>query len=67
MPIYEFYCRDCGVSFDKLVRLSQSEGEIQCTECRGNNIKKKLSLISSRLKTSSGSATAGASCSPGGL
>ncbi len=67
MPIYEFYCRDCGQSFDKLVRLSQSEAEIHCTDCSSNNVKKKLSLISSRVKTSSSSTTAAASCSPGGL
>ena len=67
MPIYEFYCHDCHISFDKLVRMGQPEGSIQCSECTSVNVKKKLSLFSSRVGPSGSSTNAAASCSPGSL
>lgn len=69
MPIYEFDCYSCGNEFDKLVRSASAVSTVTCPSCESSNIKKKMSLFSSRngslLSTSATSSAA--SCSPGGL
>lgn len=69
MPIYEFDCYSCGNEFDKLVRSASAVAEITCPSCDSSNIKKKLSLFSSRAggNFSTSAASSAASCSPGGL
>ncbi len=47
MPIYEFYCQDCGLQFEKLVLSSQEK--IHCPVCRQTNVAKMMSACS--LKT----------------
>jgi putative FmdB family regulatory protein len=42
MPIYEFDCQDCGKPFETLV-IGFSTAEVHCPECKGKNIKKKIS------------------------
>ena len=69
MPIYEFDCSDCGDTFDKLVRSANRVSEVTCPTCDSHDVKKKLSLFSSRISggTRSSSASAQAACAPGGL
>jgi putative FmdB family regulatory protein len=67
MPIFDFECLSCGRSFDKLVRSSEAVSLVTCPECASENVKKKLSLFASRSGGSASTASAGASCSPGGL
>ena len=68
MPIYEFDCKECGSSFDKLVRSAAAIGEVTCPGCDSPDIKKKLSLFSSRGNVKQfAPAASSASCAPGGL
>lgn len=69
MPIYEFDCPDCGKSFDKLVRSANRVPEVVCPSCASPDVKKKLSLFSSKVSggTRSSVASAPANCAPGGL
>jgi len=69
MPIYEFDCRNCGESFDKLVRSASRVTEVTCPACSSDQVKKKLSLFSSKVSggTRSSVSNTSASCAPGGL
>jgi putative FmdB family regulatory protein len=69
MPIYEFDCHSCGESFDKLVRSANQVSEVTCPTCDSPNVKKKLSLFSSKVSGGSRSSVSSApsSCAPGGL
>ena len=65
MPIYEYYCPDCEVEFEKLVKLSEANAVQNCPECGGRHTQKKLSAFA----TSGGSTRKGAaasSCGSGG-
>ena len=69
MPLFEYICEECGESFEKLVRGSTTT--ILCPSCDSENVRKKLSTFASRIaggtSASTSSASAGASCAPGGL
>jgi len=69
MPIYEFDCHSCGQDFDKLVRNASAVSEVACPVCDSQDVKKKLSLFSSRISggTRSSAASAAANCAPSGL
>jgi len=69
MPIYEFDCNDCGKSFDKLVRSASRISEVTCPDCHSDQVKKKLSLFSSKVSggTRSSVSSSAASCAPSGL
>jgi len=65
MPIYEYYCPDCEVEFDKLVKLAEAKAVQDCPECGGRHTRKKLSTFA----TSGGSTVKGvaaSSCDGGG-
>jgi putative FmdB family regulatory protein len=62
VPIYEYYCADCEMEFDKLVKLSDASVVQNCPECGGRHTQKKLSTFA----TSGGSTSAGAAASCGG-
>jgi putative FmdB family regulatory protein len=34
MPIYEYTCRSCGLSFDALRSLRDDDGEVECPRCK---------------------------------
>lgn len=67
MPIFEFVCLDCGDSFDKLVKSSYAITDINCPSCDSQDIKKKLSLFSSKISGGAQAVTAASSCAPSGL
>ena len=69
MPIYEFDCHACGQDCDKLVRSPSAVSEVVCPVCDSHDVKKKLSVFSSRISggTRSSAASAAAICAPGGL
>jgi putative FmdB family regulatory protein len=65
VPIYEYYCADCNVEFDKLVKLSEASVVQDCPECGGRHTQKKLSTFAtSGSSTSKG--VAASSCGGGG-
>jgi putative FmdB family regulatory protein len=61
VPIYEYYCPDCDVEFDKLVKLSEANAVQDCPECGGRHTHKKLSTFA----TSGGSTGKGAAATGG--
>jgi putative FmdB family regulatory protein len=65
VPIYEYYCPDCEVEFEKLVRLSEANAVQNCPEYSGWHTQKKLSTFATSGGTTGKSATAG-SCGGGG-
>ncbi len=65
MPIYEYYCPDCEIEFEKLVRMSEANVLPECPECGGRHAQKKLSTFATRGGTTSQGATA-SSCGGSG-
>lgn len=63
MPIYEFVCKDCGKTFEKLVLTKEEEVDITCPFCKSENTKKIISNVYSLLMNS---LYYGGSCEKGG-
>ena len=64
MPIYEYVCSKCGLKFELLRSISQSDEEASCTRCH-NCAERVLSTFSALSKSGSGSTTSlgGSPCS----
>ncbi len=43
MPIFEYLCKDCGQSFEKIVPRHDSNAD--CTHCHSENVEKQLSIF----------------------
>lgn len=43
MPIFEYLCKNCGASFEKIVPSYNSHAE--CVQCHSDNIEKQLSVF----------------------
>ena len=65
MPIYEYYCPDCDVEFEKLVKLSEANAVQDCPECGARHTQKKLSVFATS-GGSTGAGTAASSCGSSG-
>ena len=65
VPIYEYYCPDCDVEFEKLVRLAEANTVQDCPECGGRHTQKKLSVFATS-GGSTGTGAAASSCGGGG-
>ena len=63
MPIYEFECSECGSRFEKLRGISAGTDGVDCPDCGNGNVKRLMSMFSSR---SAGSDGGGSSCGCGG-
>jgi putative FmdB family regulatory protein len=64
VPIYEYYCADCEIEFDKLVKLSDASVVQDCPECGGRHTHKKLSTFATS-GGSTGQGVAASSCGGG--
>jgi putative FmdB family regulatory protein len=62
MPIFEYACRKCGHTFEKLV-LSRTEGPPACPKCGRKKVEQKFSSFAT---ASAGSKSARAACAPSG-
>ena len=60
MPLYEFYCADCGREFEKMLRFDQAGEHPLCPTCASTETRKKMSIFSSGGQ--SGSAASSGSC-----
>jgi putative FmdB family regulatory protein len=56
MPIYEYRCAECGLTFSLLRPMSQSNAEATCPHCTATNTR--------RLVSSFAAVGAGAECGP---
>ncbi len=64
MPIYEFFCKDCKRTFEKLVFHPKDLKEVKCPYCKSKNVEKfyaGLRVFSGRTRGSS----FGSGCSGG--
>ena len=61
MPIYEYRCQSCGMRFEKLRSMNDSDSEIKCPACGVDNPQR---ILSSFARGSSGGSS-GVSCAPG--
>jgi putative FmdB family regulatory protein len=52
MPLFEYHCRDCETSFEKLTRYELADS-VACPECGGNRARRLLSMFASFSQTSS--------------
>ncbi len=67
MPIYEYDCPTCGVSFEKLVRSTASASKVTCPRCNSRKVKKRMSTFAHSVAGGSSTPKSeGASCSCGG-
>jgi putative FmdB family regulatory protein len=53
MPIYEYQCDDCGTTFEKLVRGSQTATAVECPSCGEGHVTEQLSRFSAHAGLSS--------------
>ena len=53
MPIYEYICNKCKITFSLLQRMGFSEKDTTCPKCGSKEVKKKFSLFSSPTPKSS--------------
>jgi putative FmdB family regulatory protein len=63
MPIYEYVCDDCQTRYERVVMSSSQK--ISCPKCASKRHTLQLSVFSAG-KSSNGSKSADASCSPSG-
>ena len=45
MPIYEYICLDCKKEYEILRSFNEAEKPVDCDECNGENVKRKLSVF----------------------
>ena len=51
MPLFEFFCHECGVTFEDLLPSSESEDPV-CESCGEANVERLLSTFSYKIKSS---------------
>ncbi len=56
MPIYEYYCQECGSSFEEIRSMEERDKGLVCPKCHSTLIERVLSVFSY------GSTPAGDSC-----
>jgi putative FmdB family regulatory protein len=68
MPLYEYFCKNCGKRFDKMVRFSEASFAPECPYCSSQETSKQISTFAS-LSTAGGGvkqAQSASSCSSQG-
>ncbi len=45
MPLYEYRCRTCGRTFEMLRRMQDADRDLQCPECRSEEVERLLSTF----------------------
>lgn len=77
MPLYEYYCHDCGTRFELLTSYQHADVGIICQECHSPHVRRLLSVVARTRKGGSasddfggesdfGDADFGGSCGCGG-
>ena len=55
MPMYEYRCRKCSERFEMLRRMTDDDRDVECPECRSDEVERLLSAFSAGGCGSSGS------------
>jgi len=61
MPIYEYLCKDCDTTYERLVR--SSADKVACPKCGSGKKELQFSVFASSKPNGSGSASASSSAS----
>lgn len=66
MPLYEYKCADCEMSFDALRAMSDADAPIACPKCGSESARRMISLFSAIGSSGviAGSGTSCGSCTP---
>jgi putative FmdB family regulatory protein len=56
MPIYEYRCADCAISFEAFVRPGHDDAE--CPHCNGNQLSREMSTFAARSSNGDGASAA---------
>ena len=56
MPIYEYRCAPCEISFETFVR--SGENEVRCPECDGRKVARVMSTFAARSANGNGASAA---------
>ena len=62
MPIFEYKCKECGSTFEKIV-FGSGDREVECPKCHSKEVTKLFSAFSMKGATKS---TGASSCGPSG-
>jgi putative FmdB family regulatory protein len=65
MPLYEYECKTCKHTFEKMVRFSETDQALQCPQCLSQDTRKQISLFAS-CGSNSNQSSPGSSKSCGG-
>ena len=55
MPIYEYRCKQCDETFDKLRSFSQADAPVRCPHCEREGAERVISTFASFSKARDGS------------
>ncbi len=47
MPLYEYHCKTCGDTFEKMVRFNESIPNPECPHCQNRDTHKLISMVAS--------------------
>ncbi len=62
MPLYEYYCSDCGSKFDALRPMNKADAPIPCKKCEGEHTSRIISLFAAFGSEGAVAGSAGAAC-----
>ena len=58
MPLYEYRCPHCEITFDMLRPFSKADAPATCPQCKGDDTKRCVSRVAFIRRNSDGSASA---------
>ena len=66
MPMYEYGCKTCHGSFDRLRRMDQRDDDVACPHCGDAHVQRKLSVFAAFSKSADGAVAAATPAASGG-
>lgn len=42
MPVYDYICKDCHKTFEKILTLAEHEGAVTCPHCGSKNVEQEV-------------------------
>jgi putative FmdB family regulatory protein len=43
MPLYEYFCEECGARFERLRRMAEADDPIECPDCESGKTTRQIS------------------------